>query len=389
MLLFILNCEAKIMKDKKIFLNNLNNEDVEDIILKKSIKIDYEKFEHLFQNLIEGKGLAIHDLDETVLFKLLNFIKNNYDCSCDFFNEVLKMYENNSSEIVKQALLKKINFFDIKAKKFFHQYKDFFACFNENEAQMFCKKIDYYIVFVFYILHALEKKESLESLEQIINNLKKIYKLDIDKIYLKFYSDTIGDFETAELYYQPEGIISDDYLSLIYYKEENVFSDVEPTDEYVLNKDSVDVFFQNPKFIIKNTKVKGFRNDYGGNFDKVKSEMVIYDLLFEGDLPSKRNLDTNTLCQLDAYKDLIYLKKCDLFESDMHGLKCLLEQLRKKLCSLRNLSDELEIKNALKESFDFNFCEYSEDDFVLMETALTDQIDNFMNERVRTLVKKR
>ena len=95
------------------------------------------------------------------------------------------------------------------------------------------------------------------------------------------------------------------------------------------------------------------------------------------------------MCGLESYKSLIYDKKRNLFENKMYECIKILNLLHKNLYDLNNIADDLEIKEALKRAFESDFCEFDDDDFVILKTALCNQIDDFMDRRARTLVKKK
>ena len=231
----------------------------------------------------------------------------------------------------------------------------FLIFFNGKSAQDFLSKLDYYMSFMFYIINNVgnisdELKE--EYINQVINNLNEISKLDIDRLYLNFNHDIV---EQVQLSYQPKGTVKNGYLSRIYYEEENVYSDVCPTEKYETGDEFVSLFFHQPKFIIKGNRKIGFSAEKSGNFDSKEWEMTIYDFTFDSlALPTNADLD-NTMCNLDSYMKLIHDKKCDLFENEIYELRRLLNLLRTKLYDLNNLADDLEIKEALKEAFGSDF----------------------------------
>lgn len=337
----------------------------------------------------ERVGLPIDKLDYDLLVKLLELVKIDYDQICLLFNEMFELYKNKNISVIKRALLKDFTFINKKSKRLYDKYESFFNIFDGKSTQAFLSKLDYYMSFIFYIINNVgsisdELKE--EYINQVINNLNEINKLDIDRVYLNFNLDID---EQVQLSYQPKGTVKNGYLSRIYYEEQNVYSDVCPTEKYETGDEFVSLFFHQPKFIIKGNRKIGFSTVKSGNFDSKEWEMTIYDFTFDSlALPTNDDLN-NTMCSLDSYMKLIHDKKCDLFENEIYELRRLLNLLHMKLYDLNNLSDDLEIKGALKEAFGLDFCEFDDDDYVMLETALCNQIADFMDRHARALVKKK
>ena len=336
----------------------------------------------------EQVGLLINELDYDLLVKLLELVKTNYNQAYLLFNEMFELYKNKNVSVIEHALFKDFTFINKKSKRLYDKYEIFFNIFDEKSAQDFLSKLNYYMSFMFYIVYNIgnindELKE--EYINQVINNLNEISKLDIDRVYLNFNHDN----EQVQLSYQPKGTVKNGYLSRIYYEEENVYSDVCPTEKYETGDEFVSLFFHQPKFIIKGNRKIGFSAVKSGNFDSKEWEMIIYDFNFDSlTLPTNDDLD-NTMSELDSYNNLIHDKKCDLFENEIYELRRLLNLLRTKLYDLNNLADDLEIKEALKNAFGSDFCEFDDDDHVMLETALCNQIDDFMDRCAKTLVKKK
>ena len=291
-----------------------------------SVKLNYTEYKTIFKDLYDefsNKGLLLNGLDYNLILSFLNFMGNNYKQSCLVLNEMLELYKNNRFKMIKQTILKDFSIINIKTKEFYEKYKDFFDIFDDKSAKEFLSEFDYYISFLFYIAYRLnimneDKRE--EYLKRVADNLNEINELDIDKVYLNFPSNTIKIGEEIPLYYQPEGKISDEYLSRIFYREDNVFSDVHPNGKYNLNEDCVTVFFHHPKFIIKTVRKKGFRLESGGNFDERTKEMVIYDFMFDSSkLPSKDKLE-NSRCTLESYEQLIHMKKIKVLKEKLINL---------------------------------------------------------------------
>lgn len=291
-----------------------------------SVKLNYTEYKTIFKDLYDefsNKGLLLNGLDYDLILSFLNFMENDYKQSCLVLNEMLELYKNNRFKMIKQTILKDFSIINIKTKEFYEKYKDFFDIFDDKNSREFLDKLDYYISFLFYIAYRLnimneDKRE--EYLKRVADNLNEINELDIDKVYLNFPSNTIKIGEEIPLYYQPEGKISDEYLSRIFYREDNVFSDVHPNGKYNLNEDCVTVFFHHPKFIIKTVRKKGFRLESGGNFDERTKEMVIYDFMFDSSkLPSKDKLE-NSRCTLESYEQLIHMKKIKVLKEKLINL---------------------------------------------------------------------
>lgn len=354
--------------------------------------INYSDFKEVFVNLYEDfseKGLPLNELDYNLVVKLLEFVKSDYNEVVLLFNELLELYKNKNISVIEHALFKDFSFISKKSKRLYDEYETFFNIFDEEKVQEFLDKLDYYMSFMVYIINNIENiNDDLKEkyINQVINNLNEINKLDIDLVYLKFNLDTD---EQVQLNYHPKGTVKNGYLSRIYYEEENVYSDVCPAEKYETGDEFVSLFFHRPKFIIRGNRKIGFSGVNSGNFDSREWKMTIYDFTFDSlTLPTNADLD-NTMCNLDSYIKLIHDKKCDLFENEMYELGRLLNLLRTKLYDLNNLADDLEIKGALKEAFGSDFCEFDEDDLVMLETASCNQIDDFMDRYARTLVKKK
>ncbi len=292
-----------------------------------SVKLNYTEYKTIFKDLYDefsNKGLLLNGLDYDLILSFLNFMENDYKQSCLVLNEMLELYKNNRFKMIKQTILKDFSIINIKTKEFYEKYKDFFDIFDDKNSREFLDKLDYYISFLFYIAYNLDIKRNEDKrkayLKKVADNLNEINELDIDKVYLNFPSNTIKIGEEIPLYYQPEGKISDEYLSRIFYREDNVFSDVHPNGKYNLNEDCVTVFFHHPKFIIETVRKKGFRLESGGNFDERTKEMEIYDFMFEShNLPSKDKLE-NSRCTLESYEQLIHMKKIKVLKEKLTEL---------------------------------------------------------------------
>ena len=194
--------------------------------------------------------------------------------------------------------------------------------------------------FMFYIINNVgnisdELKE--EYINQVINNLNEISKLDIDRVYLNFNHDIV---EQVQLSYQPKGTVKNGYLSRIYYEEQNVYSDVCPTEKYETGDEFVSLFFHQPKFIIKGNRKIGF--SLSGNFDSKEWEMTIYNMNFDALLLSKEMLE-NTMCDLPAYQDLIYMEKLRVFNLKFNELAQKVSDLKLSSNSLIALAQELNL----------------------------------------------
>lgn len=335
-----------------------------------SVKLNYTEYKTIFKDLYDefsNKGLLLNGLDYDLILSFLNFMENDYKQSCLVLNEMLELYKNNRFKMIKQTILKDFSIINIKTKEFYEKYKDFFDIFDDKNSREFLDKLDYYISFLFYIAYRLnimneDKRE--EYLKRVADNLNEINELDIDKVYLNFPSNTIKIGEEIPLYYQPEGKISDEYLSRIFYREDNVFSDVHPNGKYNLNEDCVTVFFHHPKFIIKTVRKKGFRLESGGNFDERTKEMVIYDFMFDSSkLPSKDKLE-NSRCTLESYEQLIHMKKIKV-------LKEKLTELGKKIDDMKlSINDIIYWFEALGIDFEVEeFKVFNEDEMKVLGIA--------------------
>ena len=335
-----------------------------------SVKLNYTEYKTIFKDLyneFSNKGLLLNGLDYNLILSFLNFMGNNYKQSCLVLNEMLELYKNNRFKMIKQTILKDFSIINIKTKEFYEKYKDFFDIFDDKNSREFLDKLDYYISFLFYIAYRLnimneDKRE--EYLKRVADNLNEINKLDIDKVYLNFTLNIMRIGEIIKLYYQPEGEIVEEYLSRIYYREDNVFSDACPNGKYNLNEDCVTVFFHHPKFIIKTVRKKGFRLESGGNFDERTKEMVIYDFMFDSSkLPSKDKLE-NSRCTLESYEQLIHMKKIKV-------LKEKLTELGKKIDDMKlSINDIIYWFEALGIDFEVEeFKVFNEDEMKVLGIA--------------------
>lgn len=330
------------------------------------------------------KEISLDEFDYSLLIELLEFANMDYDHICLILNDILRIYEKNPL-IVEHALFKDFLLINVNSKILFKKYENFFNIFDDKKASEFLDKLENYIYFMFYVIK--NNDGCNEYFEQIINNLNEINKLGISKVDLNL--DSNNEKEKFVLGYQPKGAIKDECGCRVFYREENIFSDVCVHDKYEMGDENVFLSFYHPKFVIKSRRIIGFSVEKGGHFNSKEWDMIIYDLNFDPlDLPSKDDLD-NTRCDLESYNNLIYDKKCNLFENEMYELTGLLNILRKKLRNLNSLADDLEIKKLLKETFSSDFCEFDEYDYIMLETALCNQIDDFMDRHVRALVKNK
>ena len=310
------------------------------------VSINYTGFERVFVDLFKRfseKGLSLDELDYNLLEKLVEFVKSDYKHSCLVFNEMLEMYENGEVNNIKYALFKEFNMINIRSKKLFNKYESFFNIFDDIQAEEFFSKLDYYMSFMFYVIHNTyfsdEKKRS-EYLNQIINNLNEISQLGLNKVYLDFYPNDI--FEKVQLYYQPEGFIKDESGRRVFYREENVYSNVPFRSK--LETDCVDITFYHPDFIIKGSRTIGFSLEKSGNFDSKEWEMTIYNMNFNSaSLPTLEKLE-NTMSDLNDYQNLIHMEKLRLFRAKLKELSKKVSDLRLSSEDLICLADELNLR---------------------------------------------
>ena len=321
---------SKRLLDTSVSFKRFKEELDKSKIKSDSVKLNYTEYKTIFKDLyneFSNKGLLLNGLDYNLILSVLNFMGNNYKQSCLVLNEMLELYKNNRFKMIKQTILKDFSIINIKTKEFYEKYKDFFDIFDDKSEKEFLSEFDYYISFLFYIAYNLDIKRNEDKrkayLKKVADNLNEINKLDIDKVYLNFTLNIMRIGEIIKLYYQPEGEIVEEYLSRIYYREDNVFSDACPNEkEYIpyLNNNYVTLFFHHPKFIIKTVRKKGFRLESGGNFDERTKEMEIYDFMFEShNLPSKDKLE-NSRCTLESYEQLIHMQKIKVLKEKLTEL---------------------------------------------------------------------
>lgn len=326
-----------------------------------SMKLNYTEYKTIFKDLyneFSNKGLLLNGLDYNLILSFLNFMGNDYKQSCLVLNEMLELYKNNRFKMIKQTILKDFSIINIKTKEFYEKYKDFFDIFDDKSAKEFLREFDYYISFLFYIAYNLDIMSNEDKrkvyLKKVADNLNEINKLDIDKVYLNFTLNIMRMGETIKLYYQPEGEIVEEYLSRIYYREDNVFSDVCPNETYNLNDDCVLVFFYLPKFIIKTVRKRGFRLESGGNFDEKIKEIVIYDFSFDlSKLPSKDKLE-NSRCMLESYEQLIHMKKIKVLKEKLINLGKKINDMKLSINDIIYQFEDLGIDFELEDGKVFN-----------------------------------
>ena len=326
-----------------------------------SVKLNYTEYKTIFKDLyneFSNKGLLLNGLDYNLILSFLNFMGNDYKQSCLVLNEMLELYKNNRFKMIKQTILKDFSIINIKTKEFYEKYKDFFDIFDDKSAKEFLREFDYYISFLFYIAYNLDIMSNEDKrkvyLKKVADNLNEINKLDIDKVYLNFTLNIMRMGETIKLYYQPEGEIVEEYLSRIYYREDNVFSDVCPNETYNLNDDCVLVFFYLPKFIIKTVRKRGFRLESGGNFDEKIKEIVIYDFSFDlSKLPSKDKLE-NSRCMLESYEQLIHMKKIKVLKEKLINLGKKINDMKLSINDIIYQFEDLGIDFELEDGKVFN-----------------------------------
>ena len=311
------------------------------------VSINYTGFEMVFADLIKNfskKGLPLDELNYNLLEKLVEFVKSDYKQSCLVCNEMLEIYEKGEINNIKQALLNDFNIVNIKSRKLFNRYESFFNIFDDAQAEEFFSKLDYYMSFMFYVIHNTsfsDEKKQDEYLKQIINNLKEISQLDVNKVYLNFYPN-MKTGESVKLYYQPQGFIKDECGRRVFYREENVYSNVHFRSK--LETDCVDVTFYCPDFIIKGSRIIGFSLEKSGNFDSKEWEMTLYNMNFNSaDLPTLEKLE-NTMCDLKDYQDLIHMEKLRLFRAKLKELSEKVSDLRLSSEDLISLADELNLR---------------------------------------------
>lgn len=369
------------------------------------VTLNYSYFEEAFKkkkefkemfNPYSNKGLCLNVLDNNILFKFMNFVKEDKRMSFDFFNEILQLNELGNSDVIKLAFDKENNSFikKLKAKAFCEKYENIINLFDKSESEKFINNLESYMAFMFYVLKDLSISLSDDIhdnkiLNQITDNLNKINELDLDNVYLNFYPNVLRIGTDVDLHYCPLGEINYEYSSIIYYKEENLYTDGgTPSVKYPQGEDCARVFVHNPRYILKGSRTVGFSPEKGGDFDLKKWDMLIYDLIFDLRLPTKDMLN-NTESSLEGYQDFIYNKKLDLFKKQLSELKSIYEELNKKFKSIEDLANDIDIMNIIKAKYGDRFAALDDMDYALLEMAMDSQRNAFTYEKIKPHVLKK
>ena len=334
------------------------------------VSVSYYKYKQVFRNLYDEftkKGLLLSELDYDLVLVLLDYVKNNYEQICLVLNEMFELYEDKQFDVIRQATLNEFTLFSRKSRDFYDKYKMFFNIFDDDSAREFLNKFEYYISFLFYITSRISADKNGKYLKKVIDNLNEINKLNFDKVILNFAYDFIKIGETIRLYYQPEGEVKEECSSIIFYREENVFSDIRPRENGDIRSDLYDkyvaVFFHHPKFIIKTIRKEGIYLESCESFDEKTKEIIIYDFMFDSArLPLKDELE-NSRCTLESYEQLIHLKKVEV-------LKKKLNDLSKKIYSMKlNIKDIIDLFEELGISFELGEDVFSNDEMKVLSLA--------------------
>ena len=323
---------AKINKAKGYSDNGINYDGY-----KKVMANDYKCF--------ITDGLPLHNIDIDLGCSFLYMALENYEEMCQVFNDFLKLYEEGQIKFISDVFERDELLFKSKANKFYLKHKMFFDGFNLSKKETFLCNFNYYMGFMFYmmkILSFLNESKRTDYLNKAILNLKKVDKLKVEEAYLIFDNFwSIG--ENVNLYYQPEGEITDGRSKRVFYREENIYSDVSQSAKPSLNNDYVKVFLHHPKFFLKGFREIGFNLQKGGNYDEQKWNMYIYDMTFNGTLLDNFDLE-NTMSDLDLYQQLIYDKKLEILKKKLTVLYDKVTDLKLDISDLILLFDELGIE---------------------------------------------
>lgn len=331
--------------------------------------------------------------EEECLVNLFNFMKDNYDESILFYNEILKMIKKNQLSYLYKALFENssapLDIYKIRVLR--KKYSNFFKMFNiDSKKNDFWNSLFRYLLLMSYVFDKLNdysEKERTEFFDKSIDNFKRIKDLEIDDIYFKF-DNHISELIT--LIGQPLGMYTKLFpVGKCKYKEENFYTDGEIEDTYNSEKKCVDIKVQRPNFIVRNERSIYYNPmESPFHFDKKSWYITIYNLDFDGSkLPSYEEI-RDTECHLDSYLTLMYDKKCELFKKKIAKLASLLNDLYSQLDNLTDLSDELGIKDLLKDEYDLKFNGFDEDELIMLQAANSETIDNFIDRHVKTLKKK-
>ena len=273
----------------------------------------------------EEKGIRLNYFKEEVLFKLLEYSKSHYDEVYSFFIDISSFNNKSLYKVLREnSLMNRLT--NKEAYSFYIKYKDIFDILCEDDFPFRKKEYVPFFLHVLSLTKDVEKRD--EVFDKIISNLKKVFNMDITDIYF----DANGD-KVLRLNYQPWGNRSDARLCVIYYREENFYTDA--SFRALENKDAfcVDVVLENPKFVIKGFNMSAFSLG-DRNFKKKEWNMHIYDLLFdEALLPSYEDLKV-TKCDLEEYRKLefdkklgVVLEKLETFEKASYALDKSLDRL--------------------------------------------------------------
>lgn len=290
----------------------------------------------------ETKGLCLSDLNGALIDMLLKYGQNNYQEACQLFRQLLNLDREDRSILEGSLNIDLSPLKRVKCYKFYKQHINFFKELKDrNYFNLFFGDFSLYMGFMSFVLGEVSKLEDYDDyFNQVMNNLKGVYNLDLDKVYLIL--NTNQDKVVSHLDYKPQGSTSYEVSSKIIFKEENLWTDGKISDEYAEDEDGLLVFVDSPLYIIKSSHKKGYNHVYGSNFDRVCKEMFIYNLRFDYDsLPSKEEL--NNFEFSDNYLKFVYRRKEEFLKFKLNELGELLEKVNVNLEDVRSLALELDL----------------------------------------------
>lgn len=369
-------------------------------------------FASVFPDLEEEiKTIGLHfdyRYKEELLADLFKYMKDNYDKSASLCEEILKLKSEKHLPYLHYAIfgtgahvMSRYN-----GHFLYKKYSDFFEMFNlvpdsiQDEKEIdkyissrkcgFWNNLDRYLFLMLSIFDKLndysEEKRN-EFLGKAIDNFERIKKLKFDNIFIKL-NDAHGDHITLDG--QPRGISTRaSAFTILYYKEENFYTDGKFEDKCNSDEQCVDIVVQRPSFIIKNRR-KVFRSAIDlQNYDKKYFDITVYNLDFDSSkLPSYEEIQ-DTECHLDSYLTLMYDKKCEVFKKKLVKLAGLLNDLYSQLDDLTDLAEELEIQDLLKEIINDDFTDlFSDEDLLMLDIANDEKVRGKVKVLLKQLVQQ-
>ena len=393
--------------------NVQNDKETEKLPNPSRIELDIQYLRKIQAEALEKeiKTTGLHfrrGYDDNFLIDLLKYMKDNYDEAILFYDEIIKIKKEEHFPYLNYAVfgdgssaLDKYNGNILREK-----YNNFFEMLDlvsddiqdEKEIDVYvCSKkcnfwnnLDCYLTLMLYIFEKVNNYSDEmrnEFLDKAIDNFQMIKELKFDNIFIKL-NDAHGDHITLDG--QPRGILTRaSAFTILYYKEENFYTDGKFEDKCNSDEQCVDIVIQRPSFIIKNRR-KVFRSAIDlQNYDKKYFDITVYNLDFDSSkLPSYEEIQ-DTECHLDSYLTLMYDKKCEVFKKKLVKLAGLFNDLYSQLDDLTDLAEELEIQDLLKEIINDDFTDlFSDEDLLMLDIANDEKVRGKVKVLLKQLVQQ-